>query len=116
MEAERAKPGPATKPGLSTRSRTAVPLAVAEEVLVADIPLPDDGDWLADKTVDVLDSTNVDKLLASSIKPSTAAKYAKIWDRWAVFASFHEVEIMPPTSGPWRSLLPIWPSSRGHQE
>jgi hypothetical protein len=93
-----------TRPGTSTRSRTAalseVPLEVPEVVSVEDIPFPftdkADESWSADKAVDVLDQSNVEKLLASSVKLSTAAKYGQIWDKWAAFAALHEVEIMPP--------------------
>jgi hypothetical protein len=46
--------------------------------------------------VDTLDQSNVDKMLASSVKPSTLAKYSRIWDRWIAFATYNEVEIMPP--------------------
>jgi hypothetical protein len=54
-------------------------------------------DWAPDDGgVDVLDSTSVDRMLASSVKPATASKYGRIWDKWATFATFHEVEIMPP--------------------
>jgi hypothetical protein len=54
-------------------------------------------DWAADDGgVDILDSTSVDRMLASSVKPATASKYRRIWDKWAAFATFHEVEIMPP--------------------
>jgi hypothetical protein len=51
---------------------------------------PDDGG------VDHLDPTSVDRMLASSMKPATASKYGRIWDKWTAFAAFHEVEIMPP--------------------
>jgi hypothetical protein len=54
-------------------------------------------DWAADGGgVDILDSTSVDRMLASSVKPATASKYGRIWDKWAAFATFYEVEIMPP--------------------
>jgi hypothetical protein len=56
----------------------------------------DDVGWSTDETMDTLDQSNVDKLLASSVKSSTSAKYGCIWDRWVAFANFHEVEIMPP--------------------
>jgi hypothetical protein len=54
-------------------------------------------DWAADDGgVDILDSSSVDRMLASSVKPATASKYGRIWDKWAAFATFHKVEIMPP--------------------
>jgi hypothetical protein len=54
-------------------------------------------DWAADDGgIDILDSSSVDRMLASNVKPATASKYGRIWDKWAAFATFHEVEIMPP--------------------
>jgi hypothetical protein len=43
-----------------------------------------------------LDSANVNKMLDSSTRPATAAKYGRIWNKWLEFACFHEVEVMPP--------------------
>jgi hypothetical protein len=43
-----------------------------------------------------MDGSNVDKMLDSSVKPATVSKYAQIWDKWVTFATFHEVEVMPP--------------------
>jgi hypothetical protein len=43
-----------------------------------------------------MDGSNVDKMLASSVKPLTGAKYGRIWDKWVVFATSHSVDIMPP--------------------
>jgi hypothetical protein len=71
-------------------------------------------DWAPDDGgVNHLDPTSVDRMLASSVKPATASKYGRIWDKWAAFAAFQEVEIMPPRSGPWRSSSLIRRSSRG---
>jgi hypothetical protein len=54
-------------------------------------------DWAPDDGgVNHLDSSSVDRMLASSVKQATASKYGRIWDKWAAFATFHEVEIMPP--------------------
>jgi hypothetical protein len=77
----------------------------------ADIPVPEavgfpadfglsnlDGEWSPDEAVgeSFLSSSSVDEMLASSIKPSTARKYGRIWDKWAVFTASHEVQILPP--------------------
>jgi hypothetical protein len=43
-----------------------------------------------------LDQSNVDLMLQCSVKASTLAKYSRLWDKWATFASFHEVEVLPP--------------------
>jgi hypothetical protein len=54
-------------------------------------------DWAPDDgRVDHFDSTSVDRMLALRVKPATGSKYGRIWDKWAAFATFHEVEIMPP--------------------
>jgi hypothetical protein len=34
-------------------------------------------------------------MLKRSIRPSTEAKYARLWDKWVAFTSYHEVETMP---------------------
>jgi hypothetical protein len=57
--------------------------------------LEDDEGWSADESWEAMDGSNVDKMLASSVKPSTAAKYGRIWDKWVVFATSHSVDIMP---------------------
>jgi hypothetical protein len=98
------------------------PKAVDHEVVVhevpevldlatTDIPIPDDvrypsefglddldDEWSADEAVgeSFLASTSVDKMLSSSVKPATARKYSRIWDKWVAFAASHGVEIMPP--------------------
>jgi hypothetical protein len=41
-------------------------------------------------------STSVDKMLSSSVKPATARKYSRIWDKWVAFATSHRVKIMLP--------------------
>jgi hypothetical protein len=43
-----------------------------------------------------MDASNGNRMLNSSIKPATVEKYARIWDKWAAFAAFHEVNVMPP--------------------
>jgi hypothetical protein len=54
-------------------------------------------DWIADDGgIDVLDLTSVDRMFASSVKPATASKYGRIWEKWAAFATFYKVKIMPP--------------------
>lgn len=55
-----------------------------------------DGEWSADESWDSMDGSNVDKMLDCSIKPATASKYARIWDKWVTLATFQEVEVMPP--------------------
>jgi hypothetical protein len=60
-----------------------------------DLLLEDEG-WSADKLWEGMDATNVDRMLDSSVKPATAEKYARIWDKWAAFAAFHEVDVLPP--------------------
>jgi hypothetical protein len=53
-------------------------------------PVSDNGDASA------LEGTTVDKMLKKSVKTSTLAKYSRLWDKWACFASGHEVDVMPP--------------------
>jgi hypothetical protein len=52
--------------------------------------------WTADEALESLDSANVDKMLASSVKPAMASKYSRVWDRLVAFATFHVVKVMPP--------------------
>jgi hypothetical protein len=62
-----------------------------------DIPIPEDvrypaefglddldDEWSADEAVgdSLLGSSRVDKMLSSSVKPATARKYSRIWDKW----------------------------------
>jgi hypothetical protein len=76
-----------------------------------DIPIPEDvryptefgldnldDEWSADEAVgdSFLGLSSVDKMLSSSVKPDTARKYSRIWDKWVAFAASHGVEIMPP--------------------
>jgi hypothetical protein len=56
----------------------------------------EDDVWLADESWEFMDASNVDKLLASSVKKATAVKYGRICDKWAVFAAVHHIEAMPP--------------------
>jgi hypothetical protein len=42
-----------------------------------------------------MDKTNVEKMLAGSVKASTLAKYFRLWDKWLVFSAFQEVDTMP---------------------
>jgi hypothetical protein len=49
-----------------------------------------------DKDAGSLNSTSVEAMLKRSIRPSTEAKYARLWDTWVAFAIYHEVETMPP--------------------
>jgi hypothetical protein len=51
-------------------------------------------------------------MLASSVKLATASKYGRIWDKWAAFATFHEVEIMPPEVRALEIFIVDWLSSR----
>jgi hypothetical protein len=96
--ADHARPGTSTRSG--TAALTKVPLEVPEAMGVEDIPFPltnnADESWSADEAVDVLDPPNFEKLPAFSVKPSTAANYGRIWDKWAAFAALHEVEVLPP--------------------
>jgi hypothetical protein len=55
-----------------------------------------DGEWSADESWDSMDGSNVDKMLDNRVKPATASKYARIWDKWVTFATFHEVKVMSP--------------------
>jgi hypothetical protein len=41
-----------------------------------------------------MDKTNVDRMLAGSVKVSTLAKYSRLWDKWLAFSAFHEVDTM----------------------
>jgi hypothetical protein len=50
----------------------------------------DDGD------ASVLDGTAVEEMLKKSVKTSTLDKYSRLWDKWACFASAHEVDLMSP--------------------
>jgi hypothetical protein len=43
-----------------------------------------------------MDRSGVDRMLQLSVKPSTLAKYSRLWDKWVSFSSQHEVETMPP--------------------
>jgi hypothetical protein len=43
-----------------------------------------------------MDKTNLEKMLAGSVKASTLAKYFRLWDKWLAFSAFHEVDTMPP--------------------
>jgi hypothetical protein len=43
-----------------------------------------------------LDQSNADLMLQRSVKALKLAKYSRLWDKWATFASFHEVEVLPP--------------------
>jgi hypothetical protein len=43
-----------------------------------------------------MDQSGVDRMLQLSVKPSTLAKYSRLWDKWVSFSSQHEVETMPP--------------------
>jgi hypothetical protein len=76
-----------------------------------DIPIPEDVRYPAEFGLDDLDdegsadeavgdtllgSSSVDKMLSSCVKPSTARKYSRIWDKWVAFAASHGVKIMPP--------------------
>jgi hypothetical protein len=37
--------------------------------------------WSADELGNVMNVSNVDKMLEASVRPSTAAKYGRIWDK-----------------------------------
>jgi hypothetical protein len=50
----------------------------------------------ASTTEDDLDPANVVRLLRASVKPLTADKYGKHWDKWIKFAAIHGVNVMPP--------------------
>jgi hypothetical protein len=50
----------------------------------------------ASTTEDNLDPANLDRLLRASVKPVTADKYGKHWDKWIKFAAIHGVDVMQP--------------------
>jgi hypothetical protein len=43
--------------------------------------LEDDKGWSADESWEAMDGSSVDKMLALSVKPLTAATYGRIWDK-----------------------------------
>jgi hypothetical protein len=49
-----------------------------------------------DSEADSLDGSNVNRMLEKSVKASTLQKYNRSWDKWAYFATYHEVKVMPP--------------------
>jgi hypothetical protein len=53
-----------------------------------------DGEWSTDKPWE--DQSSVQKMLDSSIKPATAVKYGRIWDKWVTLAALQDVEVTPP--------------------
>jgi hypothetical protein len=101
------------KAALLADERTADVLLPAVQLPVEVQEVPAEPLYEVDGGVNHLDPTSVDRMLASSVKLATASKYGRIWDKWAAFAAFQEVEIMPPRSGPWRSSSLIRRSSRG---
>jgi hypothetical protein len=58
--------------------------------------IDDNDNCSADESWEHLDNTNVDKMLDSSVRPATAAKCGRIWNRWLEFVCLHEVKVMPP--------------------
>jgi hypothetical protein len=60
-----------------------------------DLLLEDEG-WSADESWEGMYASNVDRMLDSSVKPATAEKYTRIWDKWLALAAFHKVDVMPP--------------------
>jgi hypothetical protein len=52
---------------------------------------PDDGD-----DPNMQNDSNLDRMLGNSVKPATLAQYNRAWDKWADFASYYDLEVMPP--------------------
>jgi hypothetical protein len=55
---------------------------------------PDDSDSPDDSNVP--NDSNVDRMLENSVKSATLVQYSRVWDKWAHFASYYDLEIMPP--------------------
>jgi hypothetical protein len=74
-------------------------------------------DWTQDDddedSDDPMDGSNVERMLERSIKPSTLSKYARSWDKWVQFSTYHEVDVMPQICERWRYSLRIQPSCPG---
>jgi hypothetical protein len=88
---------PAVQLPVEIQAAPVKPLYEVENLEVENLVFDGAVDWTADDGgIDILDSSSVDRMLASTVKPATASKYGRIWDKWAAFATFHEVEIMPP--------------------
>jgi hypothetical protein len=106
------QPGPSGTPRIPPKAVDKVhKVPEVLDLATTDIPIPDDvrypsafgldnldDEWSADEAVgeSFLALTSVDKMLSSSVKPATARKYSRIWDKWVAFAASHGVEIMPP--------------------
>jgi hypothetical protein len=56
----------------------------------------DFGTVTEDEDVTAMDQSSVDRMLKHSVRPSTLAKYSRLWDKWALFSASHEVETVPP--------------------
>jgi hypothetical protein len=56
----------------------------------------DFGTVTEDEDVTAMDHSSVDRMLKHSVRPSTLAKYSRLWDKWASFSVLHEVETVPP--------------------
>jgi hypothetical protein len=56
----------------------------------------DFGTVTEDEDVTAMDHSSVDRMLKHSVRPSTLAKYSRLWDKWASFSALHEVETVPP--------------------
>jgi hypothetical protein len=56
---------------------------------------PDDSDLPDDDSNEPNDS-NVDRMLENSVKQATLVQYSRAWDKWADFASYYDLEVMPP--------------------
>jgi hypothetical protein len=71
-------------------------VSIVEEPTAFLALLEDNKGWSADESWEAMDGSNMDKMLASSVKPSTAVKYGHIWDKWVFFATSHHINVMPP--------------------
>jgi hypothetical protein len=56
----------------------------------------DFGTVTKDEDITAMDHSSVDRMLKHSMRPSTLAKYSRLWDKWASFSALHEVETVPP--------------------
>jgi hypothetical protein len=56
---------------------------------------PDNSDSPDDNS-NVPNDSNVDRMLENSVKPATLVQYSHAWDKWADFASYYDLEVMPP--------------------
>jgi hypothetical protein len=103
------QPGPSGTPRMPPKAVDEIhEIPEVLDLATTDIPIPDDvrfpaefglddldDEWSADEAVgeSFLGSTSVDKMLSSSVKPDTARKYSRIWDKWVAFAPSHGIRV-----------------------